>query len=60
MSMENPLEEVKERKTEATIVPMCEEIAQLLNEGEDYEKIVKLEHEVLMLRWVNYYLKEAK
>ena len=39
---------------------MCEEIAQLLNEGEDYEKIVKLEHEVLMLRWVNYYLKEAK
>ena len=58
--MENPLEEIKERKTEATQVPMSEEIAQLLNEGEEYEKIIKLEHEVLMLRWVNFYLNEAK
>ena len=35
---------------------MCEEIAQLLDDGEDYDKILKLEHEVLMLRWVNHYL----
>ena len=38
---------------------MCEEIAQLLEEGEEYDQILKLEHEKLMLRWVNYYLQEA-
>ena len=35
---------------------MCEEIAQLLDDGEEYDKILKLEHETLMLRWVNHYL----
>lgn len=38
---------------------MCEEIAQLLDQGEEYDQILKLEHETLMLRWVNFYLQEA-
>ena len=38
---------------------MCEEIAQLLDQGELYDQILKIEHESLMLRWVNYYLQEA-
>ena len=38
---------------------VCEEIFQLLEDGEDYKDLLNLEHEKMLLRWVNFYLKQV-
>ena len=38
---------------------MCEEIFQLLEDDEDYNDLLNLEHEKMLLRWVNFYLKQV-